>query len=108
MKITDIQVIRSAGPELIEPVERTWSPGRPRRRMGGAVVKVFTDEGLVGLGSPGRGDDGLIEKWFMPQLAGQDPFALERHARQFRNAEFPPESRAVVMRPHADGSVVDQ
>jgi L-alanine-DL-glutamate epimerase-like enolase superfamily enzyme len=86
MKITDIQTFRLAGPELAEPLAPAWAPGSVWRRWGGTVVKVFTDEGLVGLGSPGYAAAPIVEAWLKPQLVGQDPFALERHARLFREA----------------------
>src|SRR5689334_1618315 len=86
MKITDLQVLQLAGPELPKIMSPAWAPGAQWRRWGGTVVKVMTDEGIVGLGAPGYGVSPLIETWIKPQLIGQDPFALERHARIFRNA----------------------
>ncbi len=86
MRITDIQTFELAGPELSEPVAPAWAPGSVWRRYGGTVVKVFTDEGIIGLGSPGYASSPVIEGWLKPQLIGQDPFALERHQRLFRNA----------------------
>ncbi|HET8630387.1 MAG TPA: mandelate racemase/muconate lactonizing enzyme family protein [Thermomicrobiales bacterium] len=86
MKITDIQTFQLAGPDLEAPLEPAWAPGTVWRRWGGTVVKVFTDEGIVGLGSPGYGASPIIESWLKPQLVGQDPFSLERHARLFRQA----------------------
>ncbi len=86
MKITDIQTFHLAGPELATPVRPAWAPGSEWRRWGGTVVKVFTDEGIVGYGSPGYAGSPIIESWLKPQLIGQDPFALERHARLFRGA----------------------
>ena len=86
MRITDIQAVQLAGPELPRAMKPAWAPGSEWRRWGGTLVKVFTDEGIVGLGSPGYGISPLIESWIKPQLIGQDPFALERHARIFRNA----------------------
>jgi D-galactarolactone cycloisomerase len=86
MKITDIQTMQLAGPALPRPMKPAWAPGSQWHRFGGTIVKVFTDEGIVGLGSPGYNVTPLIESWIKPQLIGQDPFALERHARIFRNA----------------------
>jgi D-galactarolactone cycloisomerase len=86
MKITDIQTFQLAGPELAEPMHPAWAPGSEWRRWGGTVVKVFTDEGIVGLGSPGYAATPIIESWIKPQLIGKDPFALEQHARIFRMA----------------------
>lgn len=86
MKITDIQTMELAGPPLATPMKPAWAPGSEWRRWGGTIVKVFTDEGIVGIGSPGYSISPMIESWIKPQLIGQDPFNLERHARIFRNA----------------------
>ena len=86
MKITDIQVVQLEGPELARPMKPAWAPGSEWRRWGGTIVKVLTDEGIVGIGSPGYAVSPLIESWIKPQLIGTDPFALEQHARIFRNA----------------------
>jgi D-galactarolactone cycloisomerase len=86
MKITDIQALQLAGPELPKPMQPAWAPGSQWERYGGTIVKVYTDEGIVGLGSPGYDISPLIESWIKPQLIGQDPFALERHARIFHSA----------------------
>lgn len=86
MKITDIQTLQLAGPPLAATMKPAWAPGSEWRRWGRSIVKVFTDEGIVGIGSPGYLISPMIETWIKPQLIGQDPFALERHARIFRNA----------------------
>ena len=86
MKITDIQTFQLAGPELAAPMYPAWAPGSNWHRWGGTVCKVFTDEGIVGLGSPGYASAPIIESWIKPQLIGKDPFALEQHARIFRSA----------------------
>jgi len=86
MKITDIQVMELAGPDLPVPVRPAWTPGTQWQRYGSTLVKVFTDEGIVGLGAPGYTVSKSIESWIKPQLIGQDPFALERHAHVFRGA----------------------
>ncbi len=86
MKITDIQVMQLDGPALDRPLEPAWAPGSTWRRWGGTIVQVFTDEGIVGIGSPGYTVSPLIESWIKPQLIGTDPFALEQHARIFDNA----------------------
>ena len=86
MKITDIQVMQLDGPSLKRPMQPAWTPGGEWRRWGGTIVKVMTDEGITGIGSPGYKVSPLIESWIKPQLIGTDPFALEQHARVFRNA----------------------
>jgi len=86
MKITDIEVLQLDGPALERPMKPAWAPGSTWQRWGGTIVKVFTDEGIVGIGSPGYAISPLIESWIKPQLIGKDPFALEQHARIFENA----------------------
>jgi len=86
MKITDIQVLQLDGPALKKPMHPAWAPGSSWQRWGGTIVKVFTDEDIVGIGSPGYSISPLIESWIKPQLIGKDPFALEQHARIFENA----------------------
>ena len=86
MKITDIQVVNLTGPKLPVPMKPAWAPGSEWKRYGGTLVKVSTDEGIVVWGSPGYSVSPKIESWIKPQLIGQDPFALERHARVFRGA----------------------
>lgn len=86
MKITDIQVLQLPGPTLSAPLRPAWAPGSEWTRYGGTIVKVFTDAGIVGLGSPGYTVSPKIDSWIRPQLIGQDPFAVERHARIFRGA----------------------
>ncbi len=86
MKITDIKAWRLAGPPLATQMKPAWTLGVQWPRFGGTLVKVFTDEGIVGIGSPGYNVSPLIETWFKPQLIGKDPFALEQHAHLFRSA----------------------
>lgn len=86
MKITDIQTLQLDGPPLDRPMAPAWAPGSRWQRWGGTIVKVSTDEGISGIGSPGYGVSPLIDSWIKPQLIGTDPFALEQHARIFRNA----------------------
>jgi L-alanine-DL-glutamate epimerase-like enolase superfamily enzyme len=86
MKITDIQTFQLSGPELPRPLKPAWAGGIVQTRVGGTVVKVFTDEGIVGLGSPGYAPAPVIENFIKPQLIGKDPFALEQFARIFRGA----------------------
>jgi L-alanine-DL-glutamate epimerase-like enolase superfamily enzyme len=86
MKIADVEIIRLRGQELKQPVKPAWAPGSTWTSRGAVLVKITTDDGIVGWGAPGYADSPTIEGWIKPQLIGQDPFALERHARIFRNA----------------------
>jgi L-alanine-DL-glutamate epimerase-like enolase superfamily enzyme len=86
VKITDVEMISLAGPPLPSVIRPAWSPGITRSRWGGTIVKVHTDEGIVGIGAPGYGASSVFESWVKPQLIGKDPFAIEQHARMLRMA----------------------
>ena len=53
MKITDLELISLVGPPLPVPMKPAWVPGLSLSRRGAVIVKVHTDEGIVGLGTPG-------------------------------------------------------
>jgi L-alanine-DL-glutamate epimerase-like enolase superfamily enzyme len=86
VKIVDFEVIRLQGPTLKQTIRPAWAPGSSWSSRGAVIVKITTDDGIVGWGSPGYGDTPTLENWVKPQLMGKDPFQLERHARIFRNA----------------------
>jgi L-alanine-DL-glutamate epimerase-like enolase superfamily enzyme len=86
MKIANFEVIRLRGKELSQPVRPAWAPGSSWSSRNATLVKLTTDDGLVGWGAPGYEYSDLLERWVKPMLLGQDPFTLERHARIFRNA----------------------
>jgi D-galactarolactone cycloisomerase len=76
VKITAISLQRLRL-ELDPPFLAAWDP-EPRHALEATIVRVHTDEGLVGIGS-GDTMDGFerYERLFI----GQDPMALGRHAR---------------------------
>jgi L-alanine-DL-glutamate epimerase-like enolase superfamily enzyme len=89
MKITDIELIRLGGPELPVPAHPAYKPGTTMTRMSAFLVKVHTDEGITGIGTPGetRGSiTAVFDDWVKPQLIGKDPFAIEQHAGVLRMA----------------------
>ena len=86
MKITNLEMIPLAGPPLPEPAHVAWAPGATLTRWGGVVLKVYTDEGIIGIGTPGYGATANFESWVKPQLIGKDPFAVEQHAKVLRMA----------------------
>jgi L-alanine-DL-glutamate epimerase-like enolase superfamily enzyme len=86
MRIADFEIIRLRGPDLAEPLRPAWAPGTVWTRRDAVLVKLTTDDGLVGWGAPGYAESTVLETWVKPQLLGTDPFALEQHARLFRNA----------------------
>jgi D-galactarolactone cycloisomerase len=86
MRIAEFEVIHLKGPEFPALVRPAWAPGSTWTSRGATLVKLTTDDGIVGWGVPGYADTPLLESWIKPRLLGQDPFALEQHARVFRNA----------------------
>jgi D-galactarolactone cycloisomerase len=87
MKITDLEVMRLRGPDYVRPLYPAWTPGGSWTNRESVLVRVATDEGIEGWGAMYAGDvPSVIERWLKPQLIGTDPFALEQHARLFRNA----------------------
>lgn len=86
MKITNVEMITLRGPELPRPAHPSWAPGNAITHWGGGIVKISTDEGLVGIGTPGYGAAANFETWIKPQLIGMSPFATERVAQILRQA----------------------
>jgi L-alanine-DL-glutamate epimerase-like enolase superfamily enzyme len=83
MKISRIHITNHRLP-LDPGFFAAWDP-RPRARFDATIVRVDTDEGLVGIGSGGS----------MPGFAGHedlfvgaDPLALDRHFRVIENLSF--------------------
>jgi glucarate dehydratase len=75
MKITDLKA-RTVLVPLEAPLRHSTGvhPGRFIR----TILEVFTDEGIVGLGEVGGGDQrGALMK-LKPRVVGEDPFNLER------------------------------
>jgi L-alanine-DL-glutamate epimerase-like enolase superfamily enzyme len=66
-------VLRLEGPPLRRPVRGAFALGAQIERWRAVLVKLTTDDGLVGWGTPGCGDTPLLESWIKPQLVGQDP-----------------------------------
>ncbi|HLZ10602.1 MAG TPA: mandelate racemase/muconate lactonizing enzyme family protein, partial [Chloroflexota bacterium] len=86
MIITDLELLSTAGPPLPVPMKAAWAPGVTVTRRGGTILKMYTDEGIVGLGTPGYGVPENFLSWVKPQLIGKDPFLVEQHARTLRMA----------------------
>jgi D-galactarolactone cycloisomerase len=83
VKITSVAIdrLRLA---LEPPFNAAWDP-QPRREFEATIVKVHTDEGVVGIGS-GDTMDGFER--FKDLFIGQDPMALGRHARALETISF--------------------
>jgi L-alanine-DL-glutamate epimerase-like enolase superfamily enzyme len=69
---------------LEPPFNAAWDP-TPRGFFDATVVRVETDEGLVGIGS---GDTMSGFEEFEHLFIGQDPLALARHARALETISF--------------------
>jgi D-galactarolactone cycloisomerase len=77
MKIRDVTLTAVSYPA---PHELRWGRGT-RTHMGGTLVQVFTDEGLVGLGdatAPIAAVRPIFENTVKPALLGEDPLDVER------------------------------
>lgn len=83
MKITGITVTHHRLP-LDPPFNASWDT-RPRRHFDATIVRVTTDEGLVGVGS---GDTMTGFAGHEDLFVGADPMALERHWRILSNIQF--------------------
>ena len=83
MRITAIRRERLVVP-LDPPFPAAWDPV-PRRSFAATIVRVETDEGVVGIGS-GDTMDGFDA--FEHLFIGQDPLAIVRHVRAIETLDF--------------------
>ena len=83
MKITAVRTERLRLP-LDPPFYAAWDPD-PRRWFEATIVRVETDEGLVGVGS-GDTMNGFDD--FVSLFVGRDPLAIGRHARALETISF--------------------
>jgi L-alanine-DL-glutamate epimerase-like enolase superfamily enzyme len=83
VKITAIRLDRLSEP-LDPPFDAAWDPV-PRRSFTATVVRVETDEGVVGIGS-GDTMDGFAA--FEHLFIGEDPLAITRHVRVIETIDF--------------------
>ncbi|OLS33866.1 mandelate racemase/muconate lactonizing enzyme family protein [Bacillus sp. MRMR6] len=85
MKIVDIKATNLEIPYDVE-YRPAWQPGLVRKSRDFTLVRVYTEDGIVGY----SGTDGYhahtIETKVKPYLIGKDVFATEQHARVLRNA----------------------
>jgi D-galactarolactone cycloisomerase len=83
-----MQITRIALTRLVLPLEPSfpaaWDPV-PRTRFAATIVRVETDEGVVGIGS-GDTMDGF--EAFEHLFIGQDPLAIARHVRALETIDF--------------------
>src|SRR5919112_1727757 len=83
MRITAIRTDRLVVP-LDPPFPAAWDPV-PRTTFPVTIVRVETDEGVVGIGSGDTMDGfGAFEHLFV----GQDPLAIARHVRVLETIDF--------------------
>ncbi len=83
MRITAIRLHRLSIP-LDPPFPAAWDPV-PRTAFPVTIVRVETDEGIVGIGS-GDTMDGFAA--FTHLFVGQDPLAIARHVRVLETIDF--------------------
>ena len=68
------------------PYRPAWQPGVVRDNRTFTIVKIVTDDGVVGFGGSDGHQAGTIESSVRPYLLGKPAWATELHARTFRNA----------------------
>lgn len=83
MKITGIEITHHRLP-LDPPFNASWD-SVPRTKFEATIVRVTTDEGLVGVAS---GDTMTGFAGHEHLFIGQDPMAIERHYRILSNIQF--------------------
>ncbi len=83
MRITSISITHHRLP-LDPPFHASWDT-RPRTHFDATIVRVETDEGLVGVAS---GDTMTGFAGHESLFIGEDPLALERHYRILANIQF--------------------
>jgi L-alanine-DL-glutamate epimerase-like enolase superfamily enzyme len=83
MRISGIRLERLVIP-LDPPFPAAWDPV-PRRSFAATVVRIETDEGVVGIGS-GDTMDGF--EAFEHLFVGDDPLAIARHVRTLETIDF--------------------
>ena len=83
MRITGIRLEHLAVP-LDPPFAAAWDPV-PRTSFAATIVRVETDEGVVGIGS-GDTMDGF--EAFAHLFLGRDPLAIARHVRALETIDF--------------------
>jgi L-alanine-DL-glutamate epimerase-like enolase superfamily enzyme len=83
VRITAIRLDRLTIP-LDPPFPAAWDPA-PRRSFGATVVRIETDEGIVGVGS---GDTMVGFEAFEHLFIGGDPLAIAHHVRVLETIDF--------------------
>ena len=83
MRITRVRLDRLSVP-LDPPFAAAWDP-QPRRSCAATIVRIETDEGVVGVGS-GDTMDGF--EAFEHLFVGADPLAIARHVRVLETIDF--------------------
>lgn len=85
MKIMDV-VANNLTIPYPEKVRPAWQPGLVVSSHNFTLVRIFTDEGIMGIGGTSGHLAGVILTQVKPYLVGEDPMAAERLARVYRNA----------------------
>lgn len=85
MKIINVEAFNLEIPYEVE-YRPAWQPGLVRTSRDFTLVKIETDEGIVGYSGTDGYHEQTIENKVKPFLIGEDVFATENHARILRNA----------------------
>ena len=68
------------------PYRPAWQPGLVRNDRTFTIVKIVTEDGIVGYGGSDGHQAGTVASSVKPYLVGKPAWATELHARTFRNA----------------------
>jgi L-alanine-DL-glutamate epimerase-like enolase superfamily enzyme len=85
MIIRDVVAVNLTIPYGV-PYRPAWQPGLVRDNRAFTIVKIVTDDGIVGYGGSDGHQAGIIESSVKPYMVGKPAWATELHARTFRNA----------------------
>ena len=85
MKIIDVVANNLTIPYPGE-LRPAWQPGLVTKSHNFTLVRIITDEGIMGIGGTSGHLAGVISTQVKPYLLGEDPFATEHLARVYRNA----------------------
>ena len=85
MIIRDVVAVNLTIPYDV-PYRPAWQPGLVRDNRTFTIVKIVTEDGILGYGGTDGHQAGTIESSVKPYMVGKPAWATELHARTFRNA----------------------
>jgi D-galactarolactone cycloisomerase len=91
MRITKVEGQLARFP-LPREMRFAWAPSQIYRSLGTTIVRIFTDEGITGVGASFLTFDvqvlASVRSLVAPALIGKDPFHMDEHSRTLNSAAF--------------------